>query len=180
MSNAHEPLKALGPINWSDLVPDQLDTFLKNTFTHAQCIIDSIPVSPTSFPQKIDKSRSTVDSNSSDKIKALNKDWREVKVNPRENPLGLDVYKLAAKDGKGAWFARRSVHDNYTFEKWRLGMEKELDESMKVQGKPGDGSIRGIGADRKVVNQTVQNTGKMQGRLYVLLLRLLNLAYQSI
>ncbi|KAI0383073.1 hypothetical protein F5Y04DRAFT_251764 [Hypomontagnella monticulosa] len=170
MPSAHEAFKALGPINWDDIAQDQLDTFLKDVFSDAQSIVDSIPVSLSS--QKVGYPRSATDTNlpslpsraakSSDRITELRKEWKEVKVNPRENPLGLDVYKLSAKDGKGAWFARRSVHDGLTFEKWKLGMEKELDESMKVQGKPGDGSIRGIGADRKVVNQTVEGSGRMQ------------------
>ncbi|OTB06929.1 hypothetical protein M426DRAFT_318645 [Hypoxylon sp. CI-4A] len=170
MPNAHEAFKALGPINWDDIAQDELDTFLKDVFNDAQCIIDSIPVSLTSS-QKSGRARSATDSNislpgrtpqSAERVAALRKDWKEVKVNPRENPLGLDVYKLAAKDGRGAWFARRSVHEGLTFEKWKLGMEKELDESMKVQGSPGDGSIRGIGADKKFVNQTVPGRGRVQ------------------
>ncbi|KAI1212979.1 uncharacterized protein F4807DRAFT_307082 [Annulohypoxylon truncatum] len=171
MPSAHEVFKALAPVNWDDIPHDKLDTFLEEIFNDAQCILDSIPVSSTSS-QKGGRPRSATDSNlpslssrsskSSNRASELRKDWKEVKVNPRENPLGLDVYKLAAKDGKGAWFARRSVHDILTFEKWKLGMEKELDESLKVQGKPGDGSIRGIGADRKVVNQIIEGRGKMQ------------------
>ncbi|OTA93316.1 hypothetical protein M434DRAFT_386009 [Hypoxylon sp. CO27-5] len=171
MPSAHEAFKALGPINWGAIAQDQLDSFLQETFNDAQCIVDSIPVSSSSSSQKVGRPRSATDSNlplpsrnskTADRVAELKKDWKEVKVNPRENPLGLDVYKLAAKDGKGAWFARRSVHDGITFEKWKLGMEKELDESMKVQGKPGDGSIRGIGADKKVVNQNVEGKGKIQ------------------
>ncbi|KAI1098977.1 hypothetical protein F4804DRAFT_99697 [Jackrogersella minutella] len=172
MPSAHEAFKALAPINWDDIAHDRLDTFLEEIFSEAQCILDSIPASSTASSQKVGRPRSATDSNlpslcsraskSSDRAAELRKEWKEAKVNPRENPLGVDVYKLAAKDGKGAWFARRSVHDNLTFEKWKLGMEHELDESMKVQGKPGDGSIRGIGADRKVVNQTIEGRGKMQ------------------
>ncbi|KAI1144096.1 hypothetical protein F5Y05DRAFT_16600 [Hypoxylon sp. FL0543] len=170
MPSAQEAFKALGPINWEDIAQDRLDEFLQDIFSEAQCIVDSIPVSSSSS-QKVGRPRSATDSNlplpsenskPSDRAAELRKDWKEVKVNPRENPLGLDVYKLAAKDGKGSWFARRSVHDGLTFEKWKLGMEKELDESMKVQGKPGDGSIRGIGADKKVVNQVVEGRGKIQ------------------
>ncbi|KAI1777874.1 hypothetical protein F4818DRAFT_327990 [Hypoxylon cercidicola] len=171
MPSAHKAFEALGPINWDDISQDHLDTFLKDTFSDAQSIVDSIPVS-LNASQKLSRQRSATDSNlpslpdrvpkSSDTSAQLRKEWKEVKVNPRENPLGIDVYKLAAKDGKGAWFARRSLHDGLTFEKWKLGMEKELDESMKVQGKPGDGSIRGIGADKRVVNETVENRGKVQ------------------
>ncbi|KAI5868025.1 hypothetical protein GGS23DRAFT_7898 [Durotheca rogersii] len=172
MPNAHEAFKALGPINWDGIAHDQLQTFLSDIFHDAHCVIDSIPVSLASSPQMPGRLRSATDpdlptlpsrtSQPSARVNQLRKEWKEVKVNPRENPLGLDVYKLAAKDGKGAWFARRSVHEGLSFEKWKLCMEKELDESMKVQGKPGDGSIRGIGADKRVVSQAVQDYGKMQ------------------
>ncbi|KAI2785196.1 hypothetical protein F4815DRAFT_451771 [Daldinia loculata] len=171
MPSPHEAFKALGPINWDDVPQDQLDTFFKDAFADAQCIIDSIPVSSSSL-QHMGLPRSATDtnltslpnrdSNLSDRTAQLRKEWKECKINPRENPLGLDVYKLAAKDGKGAWFARRSVHDGFTFEKWKLGLEKEFDESLKIEGGPGAGSIRGIGADRKIVNQTVEDIGKMR------------------
>lgn len=173
MPSAHKAFEALGPINWDDISQDELDTFLKDVFSDAQSVVDSIPVS-LNASQKLSRQRSATDSNlpslpdrvpkTSDVSAQLRKEWKEVKVNPKENPLGIDVYKLSAKDGKGAWFARRSLHDGLSFEKWKLGMEKELDESMKVQGKPGDGSIRGIGADKRVVNQTVENRGRVQGK----------------
>ncbi|OTB20564.1 hypothetical protein K445DRAFT_313021 [Daldinia sp. EC12] len=171
MPSAHDVFKALGPINWEDVPQDKLDTFLKDAFTDAQCIIDSIPVSSTSL-QHMGLPRSATDTNLSslpnrdpklsDHAEKLRKEWKECKVNPRENPLGLDVYKLAAKDGKGAWFARRSVHDGFEFEKWKLGLDREFDESLKVEGGPGAGSIRGIGADRKIVSQTVEGVGNMR------------------
>ncbi|KAI1492498.1 hypothetical protein F5X96DRAFT_626646 [Biscogniauxia mediterranea] len=172
MTNAHGAFEALGPINWDDLAHDDIQNFLTSVFAEAQCIIDSIPVSLTTLEQKFGRQRSATESDlpslltrapkSSERARELSKEWKEVKVNPRENPLGLDVYKLAAKDGKGAWFARRSVHDGLAFEKWKLGIEKEFAESMKVQGKPGDGNIRGIGAEKRVVNETVDGCGKYE------------------
>lgn len=41
-------------------------------------------------------------------------------MSPRDNLHGIAMYKLAAKDGKGAWFARRSLHRgvDVRFEKW--------------------------------------------------------------
>ncbi|KAI1807916.1 hypothetical protein F4811DRAFT_503725 [Daldinia bambusicola] len=170
MPGAHEAFKALGPINWEDVPQDKLDTFLKDAFTDARCVIDSIPVS--SSLQHLGLPRSATDTNLSslpdrdhqlsDHAAKLQKEWKECKVNPRENPLGLDVYKLSAKDGKGAWFARRSVHHDFDFEKWKLGLDREFDESLKVEGGPGAGSIRGIGADRKIVSQTVEGVGNMR------------------
>ncbi|KAI1502257.1 hypothetical protein F5X99DRAFT_163360 [Biscogniauxia marginata] len=169
MANAHGAFEALGPINWDDIAQDDIQTFLANVFTDAQCLVDSIPVSLASLEQKFGRQRSATDSDlpsllsrtprSTERARELRKEWKETKINPRENPLGLDVYKLAAKDGKGSWFARRSVHEGLTFETWKLGVEKEFAESMKVQGKPGDGNIRGIGAEKRVVNETVESCG---------------------
>ncbi|KAI5928615.1 hypothetical protein F4810DRAFT_705553 [Camillea tinctor] len=172
MTAAHKAFEALGPIHWNDVAHDNIQNFLTSIFADAQCLVDSIPVSITSLEQKFGRHRSATESDlpsllskapkSSDRARELSKEWKEVKVNPRENPLGLDIYKLAAKDGKGAWFARRSVHEGLSFEKWKLGVEKEFAESMKVQGNPGDGNIRGIGAEKRVVNETIKGCGKYE------------------
>ncbi|EMR71883.1 hypothetical protein UCREL1_1070 [Eutypa lata UCREL1] len=174
----HEPLKALGPINWDfghgDSVEEEtkIRRFLSRTFAEAECIIDSIPTDSTSAPQ-VGRPRSSTDPNRpnlpnktrqlSDCARELRKEWKEAKVNAKENPLCLSVYKLAAKDGRGSWFARRSVHEGQSFEKWKLAMEKEFAESMKVKGKPGSGSIRGIGADKRVEHMVLDGCGKLEG-----------------
>lgn len=177
MTNHHDLFKALAPIEWDTINQDDLQTFLTDTFVEAQCLIDSIPVS-TSLPSSSKGSaagrpRSSTDPTgpqlparapkTSERAEQLRKEWKEVQVNPRENPLGVDVYKLSAKDKKGAWFARRSVHEGLPFEQWKLGMQAEFAESLKVQGGPGEGKIRGIGADKKVVDLTVDGCGKMEG-----------------
>jgi hypothetical protein len=95
---------------------------------------------------------------------SLRKEWKEVKVNAKDNPLGISVYKLAAKDGKGTWFARRSVHEGVGFERWRLGLEREFAETMKVKGGAGSGSIRGIGAERRVEEDEVDGSGQLERR----------------
>lgn len=82
--------------------------------------------------------------------------------------MGISVYKLAGKDGKGAWFARRSVHEGLGFEKWKKGLEREFPETMKVQGGPGVGNIRGIGGERRVEHKVVDGVGKMEGELVAL------------
>ncbi|KFH47933.1 hypothetical protein ACRE_012840 [Hapsidospora chrysogenum ATCC 11550] len=92
----------------------------------------------------------------------LQKEWKEVKVNPRENPLGVKVYKMSANDGGGAWFARRSVHEGLTFDQWKAGLDREFIETMEVQGGPGSGSIRGIGADKRVEDRDVPDAGHLQ------------------
>ncbi|KAL2156356.1 hypothetical protein VTH82DRAFT_1101 [Thermothelomyces myriococcoides] len=78
------------------------------------------------------------------------------------NPHQIAVYKMSAKDGKGAWFARRSLHragnggdGRGGFEKWEAALRKEMEASLeRVQAtpgkEPGTGNIRGIGAERRV------------------------------
>ena len=77
--------------------------------------------------------------------------------------MGIAVYKLGGKDGKGAWFARRSVHEGMGFSRWKAGMQKEFPESMKVQGGPGSGSIRGIGGEKRVESREVKGVGNLEG-----------------
>ncbi|KFY79617.1 hypothetical protein V498_08931 [Pseudogymnoascus sp. VKM F-4517 (FW-2822)] len=62
----------------------------------------------------------------------------------------MSVYKLAGTDGKGAWFARRSVHCGLGFERWKRALQQEFPETMKIDGGPGVGNIRGIGGERCV------------------------------
>ncbi|RYO81328.1 hypothetical protein DL766_004479 [Monosporascus sp. MC13-8B] len=178
MAKTHEPFKALGHINWeyrrdpSAGEEGILRNFLTKTFKDAECIVDSIPGSSASG-QQFGRPRSSTDPNrkslhnrahqASDIARELRKEWKEVKVNPKENPLGLSVYKLAAKDGRGSWFARRSVHEGQSFDKWKAAMEREFLESMKVKGKPGSGSIRGIGADKRVERMAFDGCGKLEG-----------------
>ncbi|KAI1150168.1 hypothetical protein F4825DRAFT_463551 [Nemania diffusa] len=151
MPSAHETFKALGPVDWETLHQEDLMTLMTDIFRSAHCLIDSIPTPSEDEPRS-----------PSEEARELRKEWKEVKINARENPLGLNVYKQAAKDGKGGWFARRSVHDGLSFRKWKTGMEREFSESLKVQGQPGDGKIRGLGADKCVANQTVDGCGKIQ------------------
>lgn len=76
----------------------------------------------------------------------------------------MTVYKLAGKDGKGAWFARRSVHEGLGFEKWKKGLQREFPETMEVQGGPGEGNIRGIGAEKRVERHVVEGVGMAEGK----------------
>ncbi|TGJ81455.1 hypothetical protein E0Z10_g7308 [Xylaria hypoxylon] len=156
MSSAHEAFKALGPVEWESFAQEDPNTLLSDIFGDAHCLIDSIPnpLEDDSLPSQAAESLKQAGE--------LRKQWKEVKLNPRDNPLELNIYKLAAKDGRGAWFARRSVHDGQSFKKWRTGMESEFSESLKVQGQPGDGKIRGLGADKCVIDQTVDGRGKIQ------------------
>ncbi|KAK8026916.1 PH domain-containing protein C19A8.02 [Apiospora marii] len=171
MTNPHDAFKALAPIDFAEIDQNDPKSFLNDAFVDAQCIIDSIPGSiaakqaqpPTGRPRSATDPTATRNADkATERAEKLRKEWKEVQLNPRDNPLGVSVYRLNAKDKKGAWFARRSVHQGLTFERWKLGMETEFAESLKVQGKPGDGKIRGIGADKRAVNQTIDGCGKMQ------------------
>ena len=76
--------------------------------------------------------------------------------------MGISVYKLSAKDGKGAWFARRSVHEGLSFERWKEGLIEEFPASLEVQGGPGEGKVRGIAAERRQEKLEVEGVGRVE------------------
>ncbi|OHE95629.1 hypothetical protein CORC01_09061 [Colletotrichum orchidophilum] len=181
MAPHHEPFKGLAPIKWESVAEEDLKEFMTDVFTNAQTVIDSIPVpaavkqvtashgrsrshtDPPILVTDINRSLSQRQTGAALRLSQdLSKEWKEVKVNAKDNPLAINVYKLAAKDGKGSWFARRSIHDGLTFEKWKLGLEREFAESMKVQSGPGAGAIRGIGAEKRAAHEVVEGAGKME------------------
>lgn len=185
MGHHHDALRSLCPVKWSDVPQQDLRQFLENHVTEAYTVIDSIP-SPTTpaSPTAAATAAATPDPAASpdpsipntrlirgqwpapeaaEQSAQLRREWKEVKVNPRENPLGIQVHKLPGKDGRGAWFARRSIHQGLTFDQWRDGMQCEFMESIKVQEGPGSGAIRGIGADRRVEHHVVPDLGTAQG-----------------
>ncbi|GAB0131935.1 hypothetical protein EsDP_00000388 [Epichloe bromicola] len=183
MASHHEPLKALAPIDWNDVPQDALETFINDIFSQAHVVLDSVPSAATAAkPAATGRARAKTDSavvyndvrtssppqnpsatatTTADLSAQLRKEWNEVKTNPKDNPLGINVYKLAGKDAKGAWFARRSVHKGLSFEQWKTGLQREFAESIKVQGSPGSGNIRGIGADRNVEHHQVKDAGHL-------------------
>ncbi|KAJ6780491.1 hypothetical protein PWT90_02967 [Aphanocladium album] len=182
MVNAHEPLQALAPANWDELPKDDLATYVNNVFSQAMIIVESIPspasaAAPTpaaSHGRARAKTESAVLFTDTQRAKALRqpaasleaaaalrKDWKEIKLNAKDNPLDINVFKMSSKDGKGAWFARQSVHEGLSFDNWRAGLQREFAESLKVQGSPGTGNIRGIGADRHVEDQEIDNAGHL-------------------
>lgn len=98
-------------------------------------------------------------------LASLQKEWgKPIKVgNGKENPLDIPVYKLAGKDGRGAWFARRSVHEGLPFSRWKAKLQSEIGETLRMReerrsrGLPPDASIRGIGGDRKAESVEVRD-----------------------
>lgn len=187
MASHHQPLKALAPIDWNDVLQHNLGTFLNDSFEQAQIAIDSVPSAATAATgvktaATTGRARAKTDSAviynpapvpsaplrdtpaTAELSAQLRKEWKEIKTNPKDNPLGISVYKLAGKDGKGAWFARRSVHVGLSFEQWKTGLQREFAESINVQGAPGSGNIRGIGAEKVVEHRHVEDAGHLDGR----------------
>ncbi|KAH8595850.1 hypothetical protein B0O99DRAFT_511145 [Bisporella sp. PMI_857] len=181
MAALHDALKALGPTDFADTPLDDLKPFLSEAFRAGQLIADSVPIaappedaaspegrSRANTTASIASSASEIELSSArsppppEDVLKLQKEWKAVKLNPKENPLGMGVYKLSAKDGRGSWFARRSVHEGLGFKKWKKALKREFPETMKVQGGPGEGNIRGIGGERRVENRSVEGVGKME------------------
>ncbi|KAL9618046.1 MAG: hypothetical protein Q9204_008439, partial [Flavoplaca sp. TL-2023a] len=149
-----------------------------NLFIQAQVIIDSIPPpaealtsstprtnTTTSIPSSAsDLSASSARSDPIDPANTLlQKEWsKPIKLGAKENPLGMSVYKLGGKDGRGAWFARRSVHEGLGFRLWKLGLQREFPETLEIQGGPGEGNIRGIGGERRVEKIMIDGVGMIE------------------
>lgn len=179
MADLHAALKALSPCDFSDVPQqqDELDRFMADLFEQAQCVVESVPiVDPDPSLQRDGSQTVSEASNASEIISsparspppapeyaALQKEWgKPIKLSPKENPLGISVYKLAGKDGKGAWFARRSVHEGLGFSRFKRAFEREFPTSLEVKGSPGEGNIRGIGAETRIEEITVPNRGKIE------------------
>ncbi|RMZ85259.1 hypothetical protein DV738_g153, partial [Chaetothyriales sp. CBS 135597] len=173
-------LQALSPVDF-DTVPksiEELDQYLADLYAQAQTIVESIPIADPdeglSRPRA--KTVSSVASNASEisasaarseppepHIALLQKDWgKPLKLKASDNMLGISVYKTAGKDGKGAWFARRSVHEGLGFARFKSAFQKEFPASLAVQGAAGEGNIRGIGAESRVEQIKVPNRGQLE------------------
>lgn len=179
MSELHQALETLGPIDFSEVPVDGLEPFLRHHFKAGELITNSVPPPPggepfeSSTPQHTtpDSAATSKDIVSSparpptpDKLHAdLRKQWgKPMKLSAKDNPLGISVYKMAGHDRHGAWFARRSVHEGLSFSKFRKAMQREFAESLAVQGGPGEGNVRGIGGDRRLEKKKLDGVGQME------------------
>ena len=174
-----------------------LSELLNSTFESARILVDSIPSDTGNSKTKTTgRARSQTDSAvgappphlagsaKSPHVPLLRKEWKEVKVSPSKDNKGnlnnnLAIYKLSARDGKGSWFARRSVHERVGFDKFRLGLRREFAETTAalrqqqdisgVVGKEnggsghGDGkSVRGLGAEKRIERRVVKGVGTVE------------------
>ena len=181
MAALHTALSTLGPAEYSSVPQDseELTEYLRSAFQAAQTIIDSVPAPPpsdlalentTTHSQSLeakDISDISVSSARSDLLDpenaSLQKEWgKPLKMSVKDNPLSISTYKLGGKDGKGAWFARRSVHSGMSFKRWKLSLEREFPETLETQGGPGVGNIRGIGGEKKVESKHVPGIGTQE------------------
>ena len=182
MASLHSALQVLGPTPFSSVPTQepQASEYLQDIFTQSQLIVDSIPLPPVEELIAGTRSRSNTASEASSVLDIsassarsepldssnvpLQKEWgKPIKLAAKDNPLGIAVYKLNGKDGRGAWFARRSVHEGLSFRKWKLGFEREFPESLAVLGGPGEGNVRGIGGERRVEQIEFPGIGKVEG-----------------
>ncbi|KAK0623078.1 hypothetical protein B0T14DRAFT_515240 [Immersiella caudata] len=178
----HEPFKALGALPWETLISESesdrqtaLANLLRSTFSSAQILIDSIPSdtnllssnshnkstkSPTTTRAR-SQTDSAVNTNQPNPLSLLlQKEWKQIKTSPRDNPLGIQVHKLSARDGNGSWFSRRSVHRDVPFPKWVLGLRREFAETSVLRsGKADSSSVRGLGAEKRVERVVVEGVG---------------------
>ncbi|KAF6222829.1 hypothetical protein HO133_000880 [Letharia lupina] len=182
MAALHSALQSLSPTPFSSVPTAESETisYLQNAFTEAQTIIDSVPLPPPNDPLVSTRPRSSTSASIASNVSeissssarsepldpshiSLQKEWgKPIKLNAKDNPLGMAVYKLGGKDGNGAWFARRSVHEGLGFKKWKLGLQREFPETLEVQGGPGEGNIRGIGGERRVERRRIEGAGTIE------------------
>ncbi|TIA58075.1 hypothetical protein D6C77_05757 [Aureobasidium pullulans] len=149
MTVIHEALQALGPLAWSEVPLDQLASFLSMIFDAGELICDSIPGPAGSVHVPVQH--------------GLNAMWgKPMKLWAKDNPLGVDLFKMASADKKGSWFARRSVHDGISFSVFRRAMQQEFSVSLAGQAGPSEGSVRGIGGDKRLEKMHVEGAGLLE------------------
>jgi hypothetical protein len=188
MATLHDALQCLKPTSW-DVVPqtpDELREYVRDIFKDSRLVAESLPDPPpyedangdppsTTHSARVVPSAARV-GETDPEITSLQKQWgKPLKMGgPRDNPLGVTVWKLSANDGGGSWFGRRSVHRGLPYERWQEKMSSEYDETLKLnrkkidKGQTPDECIRGIGAEEKVESIEVKDEdGSVLGQVTV-------------
>lgn len=188
MTSLYEALQCLQPTSWDAVPqsPDELRDYLRDIFKNGRLVGESVPDPPpyenqesndaesqTETPFRVVPSSARVGETDED-ITSMQKQWgKPIKVGgPKENPLGVHVWKLSANDGGGSWFGRRSVHAGLPYDRWQTKLSSEYEETLKVnrkkleKGQTADKAIRGIGAEEKVETITVKDDdGSVMGQV---------------
>lgn len=182
MTELHEALKYLGPVDWNDVPTEQhedLKSYTLAILEAGELICNSLPPLADGTPfnaakphyEQPNTAKSHKEIHPSEarpypprqEHVELSKGWgKPMKFGKDANPLKVAVYKMAGKDRHGAWFARQSVHEGLGFDKFKRAMMREFSESMQVQGGPGAGAVRGIAADRRLERIDVPGLGKLE------------------
>ncbi|PLB46796.1 hypothetical protein P170DRAFT_311439, partial [Aspergillus steynii IBT 23096] len=177
MAALQDALESLGPISWDEVPtsPEALREYLNELSSKARLIIDSVPEPPSTETNSSSNLAPTSNTNSSPPssrvspsparlgtpdptLQSLQREWgKPIKTNnAKDNPLELLIHKLQGRDGNGAWFARRSVHEGLSFSKWQAKLSSEMLETLRAnrkrleKGRTPDQSVRGIGAEEHV------------------------------
>lgn len=177
MAEIHTALTHLSAIDWSDVPLDNLAPYLTEHFTAGELICNSIPQAPNGTPfeeakpahDEPNKATSSKDMHPSTTLSQppaaehadLSKHWGKPQKF-KNNPLNVQVYKMAGNDRHGAWFARKSVHEGLGFDKMKRAMMREFPLSLSVKGGPGAGAVRGIAADKRLERKDVDGVGKLE------------------
>lgn len=183
MAQLHEALSYLKPVSWEEVPSSSSSTsdlqqYVQEILTKARLIAETVPEQTPSSASLGDAGTGAAPvSVSQSQLASLRKEWgKPIKMNnAKENPLNIPIYKLSGKDGKGAWFARRSVHKGLPFSRWKSKMQVEMDETLKArqeelkQGRIPATSIRGIGGDRRLEDVEIKEseTAKALGKVEV-------------
>ncbi|KAL3461539.1 hypothetical protein BJX64DRAFT_159057 [Aspergillus heterothallicus] len=183
MAALHEALKSLTGTPWDSIPTNQSDLriYLADLSTKARLIIDSVPEpssegNNTTAYGKLKPSPARL--GTTDEITLSHqREWsKPVKVGSgKDNPLGIQVYKLPGADGNGHWFGRRSVHEGLPFSIWEEKLSGEMKETLRnnqrrmEQGFPADQAVRGIGAEKLIEELEVMDESgeKVLGRVNV-------------
>ena len=146
-----EALKSLSPTTFNSLPrEDDLQGYLANSLRDARVLVSSLPPGEEGAPTGLGG------------IEELQREWKPIKLSTKENPLGIQVFKMQSRDGKGAWFARRSVHAGIGFKRFRAGLERELQQGDGKGVREERGNVRGIGRERQVERKRCR-LGQLEG-----------------
>ncbi|KAK3295705.1 uncharacterized protein B0H64DRAFT_460264 [Chaetomium fimeti] len=132
--------------------------------SHTDSAVSPPSGTTTTTATKHDTTKHADDNERHATLTKLSREWKDLKMqqgggSSNGNPHGIAMYKMGAKDGRGAWFARRSFHrvgpGGVGFERWEAALRREMQVTLErveaePRKEPGTGNVRGIGAERKV------------------------------